>query len=288
MPFEMSGPVQSVVVQGKVYVGGGDGYSSATDGSTLMEYDISSGGWATLPPYRTCLFAIAVINNQLVLVGGWVDCSHSASKMLGVWRADRHTWTHPYPDMPTPRSRCSVIACNQWLVVAGGWTGQNDLSIVEVLNTDSKQWYAGPPTPTPWSNFKAVTIEDKRYLMGGQSTCVYSVSLPVLISHLNSAASSEGGEQIWKEIPGLHLTESAPLAMYGALLAVGGRPGLLGKCKRCIHLYQPSTKKWVKVGDLPSPCHSCTCVMITDTEVLVAGGWDGRTKTARANIAQIN
>ena len=110
MPHPMSNFVQSVVVQGKVYVGGGDG---CADDSTLMVYDISSGEWATLPSYRTCYFAMAVINNQLVLVGGREGLS--ASRALGVWRADHATWTHPYPDMPTARSRCSVIVYN------GGW-----------------------------------------------------------------------------------------------------------------------------------------------------------------------
>ena len=68
MPHPMGYFVQSVVVQGKVYVGGGDG---SMNSSILMVYDISSREWATLPSYGTCYFAMAVINNQLALVGGW-------------------------------------------------------------------------------------------------------------------------------------------------------------------------------------------------------------------------
>ena len=30
--------------------------------------------------------------------------------------------------------------------------------------------------------------------------------------------------------------------------------------------------EWVKVGDLPTPRSSCTCAIITDREILVAGG----------------
>ena len=42
---------------------------------------------------------------------------------------------------------CSVVGYNEWLVVVGGGGDVGLLSSVEILNTDSKQWYAGPPTP---------------------------------------------------------------------------------------------------------------------------------------------
>ena len=81
--------------------------------------------------------------------------------MLGVWSEDSKKWTHPYPDMITPRSVmfCSRVY-NQYLVVAGGWGGWGAggrLSSVEVMNTDTKQWYAGPPTPTAWCDMKTAT-----------------------------------------------------------------------------------------------------------------------------------
>ena len=41
------------------------------------------------------------------------------------------------------------------------------LSSVEVMNTDSKQWYAGPPTPTPWSHMKTAIVGDTCYFMSG-------------------------------------------------------------------------------------------------------------------------
>ncbi len=52
----------------------------------VMEYDTSSGKWATLPPYRLDLFTLPVINNQLVLVGGTEG--DLRSKGLGVLRGN--------------------------------------------------------------------------------------------------------------------------------------------------------------------------------------------------------
>jgi hypothetical protein len=45
-----------------------------------------------------------------------------------------------------------------------------------------------------------------------------------------------------------------------------------GRAVTAIHLYQPNTEEWVKVGDLSTPRYDCTCAMITDRELLVAGG----------------
>ena len=251
----------------------------------VMEYDIQSGKWDTLLPYKTWTFAMTAINHQLVLVGGW---DNGASKALGVWGADGKAWTHPYPEMPT-HSCCSAVVYNQWLVVTGGWDGENALSTIEVLNTGSKQWYAGPSTPIPWYDMKIAVMGDVGYFMGDDSDTgtvnVYCVSIQALIIHITSKASQGRDRQIWKEITGLQLTSSTPLSISGSLLAVGGEDND-GKAVTAFHLYQPDTGEWVKVGDLPSPCSECTCAMITDSEVLVAGGRDGQ-QLKRVDIALI-
>ena len=73
-------------------------------------------------------------------------------------------------------------------------------------------------------------------------------------------------------MPGLQTTRSTPVSIRGSLLAVGGRDKD-DKAVSAIHLYQPDTGEWVKVGDLPTPQYHCTCAMITDDrEMLVVEG----------------
>ena len=276
MPFAMSDHVQSVVVQGRVYVGGGSAGFMSRDNYIVMEYDISSRKWTKLPPYEAQYFTMTVINNQLVLVSG------GFSKVLGVWRAESQEWTQNFPEMPTARFLCSAFVYNEWLVVAGGWDGRVWLSSVDVMNTDTKQWFAGPPTPTPWTSMKTASVGDTCYFMGGSievglSAPVYSVSLPALISQLCSLESRGENRQqlvqIWKEIPRLQTVHSSPITISGSLLAVGGADK--GNDVTTIQLYHPHTEEWVKVGDLPTPRRDCTCAMITDREMIVAGGESG-------------
>ena len=263
----MSNYIQSVMVQGTVFVGGG-----WVDGdSIVMEYDTCSGKWGMLPPYSLFYFAMTAINNQLVLVGG-VDKQNSIESKLGIWRTDSKEWTHPYPDMPTARSRTSAVTYDKWLIVTGGQSG--DVSTVEVMNIDTKQWYTGTPAPTAFTHMKTAIVGDLWYLMGGYddgkaTDKVYSVSLPALISQVNS---TQRDPQIWKCISGLGLHYSAPLSISGSLLALGGK--IVGTFKNVttIHHYQPVTGEWVKVGDLPSIRSNCTCTVMNNGEVLVAGG----------------
>ena len=158
------------------------------------------------------------------------------------------------------------------------------LSSVEVMNTVTKQWHAAPLTPTPWTQMKTAIVGDTCYFMGGftgigsitpATTKVYSVSLPALISQLLSQGSGKKGRQhqIWKETPELQIIFSTPLSISGFLLAVG-EMDKDRQAATAIHLYQPDTGEWVKVGDLPTPRYKCTCAMIADREMLVAGGRD--------------
>ena len=54
---------------------------------------------------------------------------------------------------------------------------------------------------------------------------------------------------------------------------MGGRDKDL-KVVSVIHLYKPDTGEWVKVGDLPTSRQDCTCTVLANRELLVAGGDD--------------
>jgi N-acetylneuraminic acid mutarotase len=267
MPLAMT-DVQSVVVNGKLYVGGGN--------DKVMEYDTSFGTWTKLPHYEQKHFAMTGVNNQLVVVGGRRD--DTPSKKVGVWRTDRKVWTHPYPEMPTARFFCAAVSQNGWLVVMGGKrTRTAHLTAVEILNTATNEWFAGPPLPVPVSQMKISCDGNMCYLMGGfannhESNVVYGTSIKALTLYIKSQRKPE----MWLEIPGTQLFWSTPLAVNGSLFAVGGShkgKGQDSKSTTAVHLYQPASGGWVKVGDLPFPRHNCTCAVTQHGELFVAGGF---------------
>ena len=268
MPFSMSNYIQSVEVDGTVYVGGG--YADKDEDSyTVMAYSMQSCKWHTLPPYSARWFAMTTINNKLILVGGYRD---TEVDQLGVWKTDSNQWTRPFPPIPTPRTFPSATSYKHWLVVAGGHS-KGSLSTVEVLDIDNKQWSTAPSTPMLWYNMKSTIIGDTWYLMGGGQdgiiiTDVYSVSLEALVSH-----SASDSSKIWNKISPLNCKVSSPLSLGGSLLALGGCDP-----KKCpvstIQRFVPETNTWVPAGELPHPLQGFTCIM-TAGRLHVFGGYSG-------------
>ena len=144
--------------------------------------------------------------------------------------------------------------------------------------------------PYPCCGVLPVTMGNMCYLLGGlsgegASKKVLSVCLDSLITKANSqpaGASASAISSPWQTLPDTPLDWSTALAFNGALLAVGGR---LGGSKD-IYQYQPSSKRWIKAGELPTEREDCTCTVLPNGEVFVAGG-HGVGGGMRADIATI-
>ena len=268
MPFGMSGCVQAVVIGHNVYFGGG--YSSQL--ATVMVYSVETGSCEALPPCETSFFSMAAVDNQLVLVGGVSPSTGKMTNALVAWDKKSHTWTRSFPVMPTARVLPSVVFYQKWLIIAGGkGEKKSSLNKVDLLDTLSGQWYEGSSLPIKSSQMSSAVSGNMWYLSGGYcfqtpNKCVYSVCLDVLISQAVSQ-SGDSTSSPWQTLPETPLTFSTIVALNGALLAVGGW------FSSSIHLYQLGRRSWVKVGDLPSPRWQCTCTVLPNGEMFVAGGY---------------
>ena len=106
-----------VILKGMVYIGGGITLSNLEQ-QTVVVYDPGQDSCNSLPPYAYKYFSLAVVSDQLVLVGGWEIEGNDATNKLGVWNERSKRWTHPLPPMTTACSSPSVATHNnRWLVV---------------------------------------------------------------------------------------------------------------------------------------------------------------------------
>ena len=276
MPNKMGDHIQAIVIGRHVFVGGGLGVNEAT----VMVYSLETGTWTTLPPYQSQFFGMSAVDNKLVLVGGVSTSSGKVTNVLGVWNEQSQTWTHPFPMMPTARHSPSVIAYQKWLVVAGGRDERGSYyKSVEILDTISGQWYEGSPLPNGCSQMSSAVNRNMWYLLGGYTVTsrraskqVFSVCLDELVSQ--AVAHSTGTTSLsmlspWQTLPETLLTHSSALILNGALLAVGGWNS------PAIHLYQPSSRRWVEVSDLPDQRSRCACIVLPSGEIFIAGGYTG-------------
>ncbi|XP_064407538.1 uncharacterized protein LOC135352306 isoform X5 [Halichondria panicea] len=270
MPIKMGRSVQSVVIGDTVYVGGGLA-DNGRDECTVMKLDQDQ--WTELPEYTAECFAMTSLANRLVLMGGYDPIDIKPTNQLAVFESEE--WTHPYPPMNIARHSSTAVSFNNYIIVAGGHDDKvRVLSSVEVLDVASRRWYIAQSLPNPLSELKSTLIGNTLYLMGGfdhtlsATKTVHHVDLNELIA---KALSNLDTPTLWQTLQEAPLELSAPLSIGRSLLAVGGRDDR-DYLNSSIHLYQPDTRRWVKVGDLPTARYFCTCSVLPSGEVIVAGG----------------
>ncbi len=280
-----TGGACAVVLNGKVYVGGGY-VVSVEDKFIIQVYTPESDGWSRLPKCPVQLFAIAVLNQQLVLVGGLAP--DSTQSTIQVWDSTSQRWTTPYPNMPTARFLPAAIGYQQFLVVAGGAVAIS-LKTVEILNSSTKQWSTASPLPIGCYGLTPALVGDTLYLLGGQSDSssnkqMFSISLPAVISH--ATFTSRAPPPAW-EVTDADLTYSTAVSLHNSLLAVGGKDDQ-DRLSSAIRLYNPQTRQWTKVGDVPAALSSCSCTVLSSGELLILGGYDSDRYFSAAHIAAVN
>ena len=276
LPFGMLDYPKAVVFKEKVYIGGGFAKLDR-EAQTVVVYDLQWDSYDMLPPYACKWFSMAVVNNQLVLIGGQDACTGERTNKLGVWNEQSKKWTHPLPPVITACNSPSVVTYqNKWLVVIGGYDGKKHLSRVEILEmTEPGQWYYSTSLPQPCSHAAPATIGNMCYLLGGYTNHGVAASRRVFcvcLDDLISQQTTENDPSPWQSLPDIPLVRSTALAFNGALLAVGGcRGSTLSNCET-IHSYQPSSRSWIKAGELPIGRSHCSCTVLPTGDLYVAGG----------------
>ena len=249
-------------------------------------YNIDADNWSHLPRYQYTRFAITVINHHLTLVGGYGG-GLEVTNQLAVYEPSSQHWTYPYNPMPTPRCALAVLMYDIWLLVAGGhadpWTV---LTTVKLFNTSTNQWLAASSLPTPCGLLTSAIVDDYGYLVMN-SKQVFRVSLPDIVSQTVDQSTASKSPALWCHLPDTLLSCSAAISLRGYLLAMGGRHDNGTKSTE-IHLYQPESEQWTKVGDLPNARQYCSCVVLPSAELLVAGGHENSgQQTSRVNVASV-
>ena len=255
----------------------GGGSARGDKEKRILEYSISSQTWGEFPMYMFSLFAVAVLQNQLLLVGGFNDMRDEYSSRVSVWTKQGSYWRN-LTAMPTCRSEVAAVGYKRWLVVAGGFQHSGGLDVVEVLDSSTSQWSVAESLPEPCVGLRSTMVMDPSgsgndvwYLLGEGTLKMnrrpaFAVSLPLLTSH----AGSGQGIIAWKILPQPPYKSSGAVSVRGFLLVVGGKDGHTQR--QDVHIYLPGTCEWLHVADLPSARHSCACASLLDSKFVVYGG----------------
>jgi hypothetical protein len=275
----------SCIVDSKVYI--------STGGSPLLEYTPETDNWVKLP-VPTKQHGMLSLNGKLTLVGGVRKESTDTLnpfRSIRVWDSNSKQWTEPYPPMSMGRYNLGCASYKHYLIVAGGNVERKlqTSTSVEILDTKSGQWFKAPPMMYNGSNIQSTIIGQSLHVLfiyrgfATSSKSLLRVSLPTLISHTLQGKNRD--TSIWEKMPDVPLYYTTLFSIGNMLLTAGGNPnGVAGavllsalhikkdSASADIHLFNPHTNQWLKIGEIPEPAMLCFCCVLPSGKLLVAGG----------------
>ena len=171
--------------------------------------------------------------------------------------------------MSTKRRRPAAVCTGHSLVVAGGCDERDqDLSTVEVMDTNTLQWFtaASLPKEVYWTSMTA--CGDDLYLLGDESTHVYCCSLQSLLQSHQAPGKASASQQtsvwnritgrgstsqqtsVWNRITDLPVSLSTAVTLCGQLVSIGGENDK--EEVDSAYCYNPATSTWKMIGSIPS------------------------------------
>ena len=227
-------------------------------------HDYQTKQWGELPRCPTSQFALVVINGQLTTVGGT-----NSSKLFGFSKAQ---WKQTFPQMSTNREYAAAVCTGHYVVVAGGHDGHEALASVEVMDTNTRQWFTAASLPRGIYRASMTTCGDTLYLSGDKTTEVHYCSLITLLQSCEvptnqaalwtkikslirpSAENPPSSQQanVWMRLKALPVCESTALTLCGQLVSVGGYEEKHRQAVDNVYFYNPLTSSWKVIGRIPS------------------------------------
>ena len=254
---------------------------------TVHCYDPSQDKWATLPPLHVKWFGLGQVNGKLVAVGGQ-EKNYSYTNEVYPYDERSRKWKKTIIPMTTARRLPGVLSLQSEsaLVVAGGFTPSlSHTDAVEIFKPDTSQWYRTDPLPTACHNVSLVAIGNTCYALGACNNSHLNQTLYASVDDLlrnavpanqTTHSGSSDTQSAWKSLPNTPTYEPAAAVLAGNLLAIGGRETSRGGVvKKEVYMYSPSTNSWIYISDLPAPRSDTAVAVLSSTEILVIGGWDG-------------
>ena len=265
-----------------------------------LVYDSSKDQWSLLPALPYFHFSLVTVpdRNQLLAIGGMVNNNevNEVTNKVFLWDEENRKWTTPYPNMPTARCYCSSISHGSTVIVAGGVTCFNPWTItraVEVLHIKEhslftkSHWSVVEQLPHVVEKAIPLIVDDKLYIavgyneQYGPSTCnVVTVSLLELLQSSNKNTSSS---QVWNKLPDMPYSSFSINHYQGRLITFGGgfkieqvdKHKPVRQSVQLIHIYNPDTRTWDHVGEIPLGYLLGKSVHIRKNKFLFIGGFTG-------------
>ena len=260
----------AALFNGSIYVGGGVCVDS-DDKYKINIYHPDTNKWDDATDTPHAFFAMTVLVDKLIIVGGKVRGSSKATNKLLTLQSD---WWKDYSQMLTARFFASAVSHQSMMIVIGGMHLKQPISTTELLDSTTGQWVMCNDLPQPLYILQSVIVGDTLYTLGGLTTDdtsfkgVHAASLDALSSH----------QLRWLQLTNTPWSGLAAVSLNNKyLLAVGGAGAHDTVCVLKQEKGSLTTQtSWESIGSLPIVhCFSSAVSLANQIIIIVGNDEDG-------------
>ncbi len=272
-------PETMALLYGTTVVSGNTAYISRHH--NIYKYRLEDNEWSRLQQSQYQSFGLTVIDDQVTTVGG-INRDQKRTRSLFSLAENSSQWKESYTPMPTHRVCPAVLTLPSHLVVAGG-RNKAQLSTVEVMSRETKQWSTASSLPEPIGSPQISICGGNIFVCKHQS--VYSSSVKDFLDSFYPATGNGAiVESTWSKIPNIPAYNGISLTVLGGkVLAIGGED-VVENAIGTIHCYDKETNSWSVVGEMPTPRADAMATVFPGDKLAVIGGWS---ESGFYNISEI-
>ena len=276
-PHRMSSYFNAAVDDSNIYI--------RLNGNEIYAYTVKSSAWSQLPPCPNTHCPSVVINNLLTNIGG--RFRGNITNKLFTLTGSSWGWIEEFPPMPSERTDATAVCAGTVLIVAGGKGNRSrELTTVEMMNTDNRQWSTAASLPIPMYSASMTVCGDHIYVLERWQKSVYTCSTSALLQSCQTSRSpqkylarsvslsNEASVRIpvWKRVStALPVTHSTCVSLHGQLLAVGGEDSDRNPTT-AVYEYNPTARSWEVVSHMSIARYKCLVPVLSNNQLMVVGG----------------
>lgn len=246
------------VVDGQVYlIGGVVGIEPLESGGAVVEeialttrFDPATGRYHALTPMPEPgnHIGLAVHEGSIYVLGGFAPALDRPAKRRFsryVVAADR--WEE-LPPMPVGRGAMAVGVIDGRIILAGGATGQRELSRVDAYDLKTGRWSRLADMPTARQHVGAATVDGKLYVLGGRDGRSDAIDV---------AERHDPRTDRWETLPSMPQATGGldTVTIGGTVVAIGGGNDRAGTVTGAVQRFDPGSDRWERLPDLRTPRH---------------------------------
>lgn len=262
---------------------------------------LDASGWTPLPavpgPGRLASVALGV-EHQVLLIGGYTvaeDHVEVSVPGIDVWSSSSETWSDG-PTMPIPvDDAVASVWRDRWVVLVSGWSNDDNVSDVQLLDVEDGTWTAGTPIPGPavFGHAGAMWNDTLVYCDGVRV-------VPAKAEAKRSFVANEGcylgrfgadvGTIQWRTLPphpGTARYRMASGAADGLIVFAGGTDnpynydgigydGRPAEPTSTVFAWDVAAERWVDLPPLPEPSMDHRGLVNVDGALMLVGGLDAQ------------